>query len=206
MYAESLDLSGNSLHGPLASRFQTMSNLRDLDLNDNRFNSTLEEILDCGDCTSTLTTFESTQNPLTGSIPDRLFDFLQLSTFSVAKSKLTGTIPSDIGRLTLLKTLYLYENFYFSETNRLPSEIGKLDLLERLSVSNSVVGGTVPEEFANLSSLQTLGIGRTSQTGSIPEGMCEIAGLENILHSPGMNCSCSGDVCELTILTPDSGS
>jgi len=153
-----LDLSQNKLNGCLTNRFRTMSRLERLFLDDNRFEGTLDEILNCENCTSTLTKFRSRQNPLSGNIPERLFDFSMLSIFSVSKSKLTGTIPSGFGRLTALEFLDLQENYYFSNNNVLPSEMGNLTNLEILLVSDSLVGGTIPLEFSKLSSLKNLGI------------------------------------------------
>jgi Leucine-rich repeat (LRR) protein len=196
-----LILSDNEFHGQLTNRFQTMSRLGHLDLDGNRFNSTLEEILNCGNCTSTLTKFSSWQNPLSGDIPEWLFEFSMLSSLSITKSKLTGTIPSGFGRLTALNHLNLAENYYFSgTTNVLPTEMGRLTNLQALLVSDSVVGGTIPLEFSNLSSLKTLGIVRTSLTGSIANEICAIDGLETIRYSDGVNCSCPGNVCDLLIV------
>lgn len=193
-----LDLSDNELYGQLTNRFQTMSRLGHLILDGNRFNSTLEEILNCGNCNSTLTTLSSYQNPLSGDIPERLFDFSKLSWLSITKSELTGTIPSGFGRLTALEHLNLAENDYFSNTTVLPTEMGTLTNLQYLSVSDSVVGGTIPLEFSNLSSLKTLRIAvrYTSLTGSIANEICAIDGLETIEHSDGVNCSCPGNVCK----------
>jgi len=190
-----LNLSYNKLLGQLTNRFQTMFHLEHLFLNGNQFNSTLDEILNCGNCTRTLNIFESLRNPLTGNIPQRLFDFSLLSKFAVTQSKLTGTIPSGFGRLSALTHLDLQANYYFSENNVLPSEIGNLMNLEELWVSESEVNGTVPQEFSNLSSLKSLRIARTRQMGSIAKEICDIDGLEIILHSSGVNCPC--EVCEL---------
>ena len=192
-----LNLSYNQLNGSLANQFQTMSQLESINLDFNQFEGTLDEILNCGNCTNTLTAFSAIGNPLSGDIPARLFDFSMLSSFSVSKSKLNGTIPADFGRLTALSYLDLRENYYFSNETVLPSEIGRLTNLKTLTVSNSVVFGEVPAEFSNMSSLEFLGIARTSQTGSIPNTVCAIDTLKTIQYSSGVNCLCPGNICEL---------
>jgi len=192
-----LDLSQNNLQGPLTNRFQTMSSLHTLDLDGNGFNSTLDEILNCGNCVSSLVNLKSRLNGLVGEIPEKLFDFTKLSELALAKSRLTGTIPSSFGKLTELKYLDLTENFYLSEGNTfLPSEMGSLTKLTTLRLSDSAVGGTVPQEFSNLSNLETLWIVRTSLTGSIPDELCAIDSLETIQYSSGVDCSCPGTICE----------
>ena len=194
---EILNLWENKLTGPLNNRFRTMSNLQDLIIGRNQFNATLEDILDCGDCSNTLRRFLSDQNPLVGSIPDRLFEFTKLTSLWISNSRLTGTIPTDIGKLAVLEQLHLLENFYFSNTTVLPTELGNLHQLRELLVSDSAVGGTVPTELANLSNLQLLRLGRTMQTGSIPQGICEIPSLQLIEHGPKVECNCPGNVCVL---------
>jgi hypothetical protein len=135
---------------------------------------------------------------LSGDIPERLFEFSKLLWLSITKSKLTGTIPSGFRRLTALEHLNLAENDFFSGTTVLPTEMGTLTNLQYLSVSDSVVGGTIPTEFSNLSSLQTLRVAvrRNLLTGSIANEICAIDGLETIEHADGLNCSCPGDVCK----------
>jgi len=195
-----LELADNKLNGTLDARFQTMTRLERLVLDGNRFEGTLENILDCGNCSTTLASFSSKQNPLSGSFPPGLFGFSVLSNFALSKSRLTGSIPSGFGRLVSLTNLNLAENDYdFSpddENNVLPSELGRLTNLKNLEVSGSNVFGTVPSELSNLSRLDYLGIAATSQTGSIAEEICAIDSLRTIRHSSGVACSCPGDVCQ----------
>jgi len=195
---EYLDLGDNNLSGPIATRFDTMSKLQKLDLDDNQLTGTLEELLDCGDCTSTLQLFQSYGNFIAGSLPERLFECTALTTLTIAKSGLTGTIPPAIAELTSLVQLDLYENYYFAQDkNILPTELGLLTNLETLHVSDSVVGGTLPQELANMSSLQNLKIARTFIEGSVPEGVCGLLDVKSIEHTSGVNCTCGSPVCVL---------
>ena len=174
-----------------------MSTLEQLGIHSNQLDATLEDILDCGDCSNTLKVLVSEFNPLTGSIPDRLFDFTQLSVLRVSDSRITGTIPTEIGKLSGLEYLSLYNNFYFNDTNVLPTELGNMSKLSTVEFANSVVGGTVPTELSNLSNLHSLGIARTMITGSIPESICAMTSLVWIEHGPGVDCTCPGNVCSL---------
>ena len=135
-----------------------MSNLENLWSNSNHFDATLEDILDCGGCSNTLRFLVSDGNPLTGSIPDRLFDFNQLYLLWISKSGITGTIPTEIGNLTGLGYLYLYENFYFSDTNVLPTELGQLATLQNLSISRWFVLASLAAERGQLVGLRSLTI------------------------------------------------
>ena len=172
-----------------------MSNLRYLLLGQNEFEGTLEDILNCGNCTNTLERFTSNQNALSGEIPNRLFDFSKLSMFRVMDSKLTGTIPSGIGQMTALTELNLQQNTRFLESNTLPSELGNLTNLQALLLSGSTIGGTIPLELGNLSKLTTLALVQTSLSGSIADGICEIDGL-SIMYSSEITCSCPDNKCQ----------
>jgi len=112
-----LNLSDNQLSGTLSNQFQKMSKLESIDLDDNKFEGNLDDILNCGTCNNTLISFSSADNPLSGSLPERLFGFSALKKFSVSKSKLTGTIPSGIGKLAALEKLDLAYNDNFSNGN-----------------------------------------------------------------------------------------
>jgi hypothetical protein len=198
-FSESLELSLNELHGPLSGRFQTMTSLQDLLLDGNDFEATLDEILDCGNCTQTLRLFRSINNPLTGTISERLLQFTGLEELHISGSNLGGTVPSFLGLLTNLVDLDLSLNGLFDSNTRLPTELGLLTKLERLFVASSLVTGQVPEEFGNLASLVELGIQETFLTGTIPDILCSVPSLQVIYYSDGITCTCPGDICSLPL-------
>lgn len=174
-----------------------MTGLRDLVLDSNNFEGTLDEILDCGDCTETLRLFRSTMNPLTGTIPQLLSSFTMLQQLHiVGYDEIVGTIPTILGLLTNLEDLDL-SSLPFADNSPLPSELGTLTKLEQLFFANSYVTGRVPEEFGSLTSLIELGIHRTDLTGTIPQSVCSIPSLQRIFHSESVECNCPGDICSL---------
>ena len=65
-------------------------------------------------------------------------------------ANLTGTIPPEIGNLTHVVELFLYDN---KLTGTIPPEIGNLDNLENLDISNNFLTGVVPPEINNLTRL-----------------------------------------------------
>ena len=60
---------------------------------------------------------------------------------------LTGSIPPEIGDLTNLRHLYLYNN---QLTGSIPSEIGNLTNLTRLYLENNQLTEVIPEGICNL--------------------------------------------------------
>ena len=65
-------------------------------------------------------------------------------------ANLTGTIPPEIGNLTHLVYLFLYDN---KLTGTIPPEIGNLDNLENFDINNNFLTGVVPPEINNLTRL-----------------------------------------------------
>ena len=175
-----------------------MSQLQSLNLNSNTFwEGTLNDILNCGNCTENLFEFIADSNKFSGSFPERLFDFSKLQQLKVASTKLTGTIPTGFGRLTTLEYLDLRNNNRLSK-GTLPSEIGKLTNLKSLRLSGSTVEGTIPSEMQYLTNLEVLNIPNTGLSGSIAMEICNIDGLK-ITHSSRLNCSCPINNAQCTL-------
>lgn len=197
LLAESLELSSNNLFGELTGRFQTMQSLRDLVIDFNDFSGSIEDILNCGNCSQTLRLFRSSGNPLSGTIPQSLSQFTELQQLHIIGSDISGTIPESLGLLTNMFDLDLSSNGVFDDSNRLPSELGLLTNLEHLYVANSFVVGRVPEEFGNMTALVELGIHGTLMTGTIPSSLCSAPNLNIIYHSNDVECDCPETICSL---------
>ena len=170
-----------------------MSRLQYIVFDFNELEGNLDDILNCGSCASTLETFRSDRNPLTGSLPDRLFDFSALEFLSVSRSGVSGSIPARIGELTALTHLDIFENLNMDGS--LPTEIGALVNLQELDVSEWSLTGTVADQFSRMPRMETLRIGETLLEGSIPAGVCEFVNLRRIEHPASVNCTCPGIIC-----------
>jgi hypothetical protein len=83
---------------------------------------------------------------------------------------LNGTIPAELGRLTMLTTLFLGDSFdktrYLSGS--IPSQIGRLTLLQEFSIRNSRLTGVIPAEFINLWNLTEIYITGNKMYGDLP--------------------------------------
>lgn len=84
------------------------------------------------------------------------------------------TIPTEIGLLTQLTSLWLYENVY---VGTIPSEIGLLTLLGGLVFSDTELRGTIPSTIGNLVQLTYLEFSNSAFTGSIPSSFAGLAEL-----------------------------
>ena len=84
---------------------------------------------------------------------------------------LTGTLPSEIGRLTELRRLNLWnlgDGPFNSVTGPIPPELGELKKLEVLWLGANHLSGSIPPELGGLESLQVLALGGNRLTGPIP--------------------------------------
>ncbi len=66
---------------------------------------------------------------------------------------LSGVIPSEIGDLTALESLQLYNN---SLSGSIPAEIGNLSSLTILSLQNNALSGEIPVAIGGIGSLMEL--------------------------------------------------
>ncbi|XP_017628904.1 receptor-like protein EIX2 [Gossypium arboreum] len=120
----SIDLSVNSLEGPVPDYFGNTSFLEVLDLNLNNLNS---------------------------SIPNFLYSLNRLHFLSLSSNQLQGTISSAIGNLSSVTHLDLSEN---QLNGQIPLSIGKLSSLKLFDVSENQLNGQIPSSIGELSSLK----------------------------------------------------
>jgi len=90
----------------------------------------------------------------------------------IPNNQLSGTIPPEIGNLTDLVLLDLYDN---QLTDTIPSEIGNLTHLQRLWASSNQLTGNIPPEIGNLNNLRTLYLYSNQLSGNIPVEMTTFA-------------------------------
>ena len=95
---------------------------------------------------------------------------------SVNSRGLDGTIPADLGDLTGLQRLYLFENRL---TGPIPAELGKLSNLRSLDLSDNRLTGGIPSQLGRLADLHSLLLQGNELTGVIPSQLGE---LHNIVE------------------------
>ena len=95
---------------------------------------------------------------------------------SVNSRGLDGTIPAELGDLTGLQRLHLFENRL---TGPIPAALGKLADLQSLNVGENRLTGQVPLDLARLANLRSLDLSDNELTGVIPS---QFGDLDNLVE------------------------
>ena len=218
-----LELDSNSLTGGIPSSIGQMTSLDSIYLYDNRLSNSIPSEIGL---LQNLVKFVVFSNAFTGSLPSSLtqctsLEELLLNVNKVSKPcsvchlfsididcyiffililsyfKFTGSIPEDIGDLSLLVNLYLYETFV---TGTIPSSVSKLENLVVLGLSNNLLEGSLPDDIGVLGKLEILDISFNFLTGMVPT-LANLTSLEYLmLHVNQLSGTIPNDVAQLTTL------
>ena len=179
-----LDLSDNELTGPIPLELSKLSNLARLNLAQNDLSGEIPPELGTLSSLRELLLFS---NYLTGEIPLELTRLAKLEYLSLGSNDLTGTIAPRLADLPALEWLSLSYNRL---TGTIPPELGDLTSLTGLFLQGNDLEGTIPVELGNLANLQRLYLARNALTGPIPAELGDLAGMtilwlsENELTGP----------------------
>ncbi|CAL5066254.1 unnamed protein product [Urochloa decumbens] len=135
-----LDLSYNSLSGPLPSDVGTMTNLNHLILSGNQ---------------------------LSGQIPISIGNCIVLEGLLLDKNSFEGSIPLSMGNLKGLRYLNLTMN---NLSGTIPDAIGSARALQQLYLAHNNLSGSIPEVLQNLTSLSILDLSFNNLQGEVPDG------------------------------------
>ena len=94
------------------------------------------------------------------------FPILFLAFGLLANRNLTGTLPTELGTLSLLRYMFIYDNPGLEGS--IPPELGNATSLELFHAQDCSLTGTIPDEFSKLSSLQKLVLAGNKFSGTLP--------------------------------------
>ena len=90
-------------------------------------------------------------------------------------NQLSGVLPSELGNLTHLQVLYLYEN---ELSGSLSSWLGDLAHLRELDLYENDFSGSLPSELGNLTNLEVLYLDRNQLSGPLPLSLINLTYLK----------------------------
>ena len=115
---------------------------------------------------------------LQGTIPEELGLLTALTFLGLYENRLlTGGIPTQLGLLTALKELYLWTN---QLTGTVPTQLAQLTVLAHLDFDENQLTGTIPVELRQLTALTELWLSNNQLTSTIPPQLGELTALTRL--------------------------
>ncbi|KGN59482.2 receptor-like protein EIX1 [Cucumis sativus] len=156
-----LDLSGNNLRNSgdhMPSYLQNLCKLQLLNLYNNNFGCTVEELLGSfPNCSlNNLEFLDLSGNHLVGEISNSLDSLQNLRHLDLSGNKLWGSLPNSIGNLSLLQSVSISSNFL---NGTIPPSVGQLSNLIHFSAYDNFWKTVITEaHLVNLTELKSLQI------------------------------------------------
>ncbi|MBJ55693.1 MAG: hypothetical protein CMQ46_10580, partial [Gammaproteobacteria bacterium] len=98
-------------------------------------------------------------------------------------NNLVGTLPAELGSLSSLTGLWLWDNRL---EGTIPSSLGNLSNLEYLDLSANLLSGQVPASLANLSNAQSINLRNNLLDGDVPQAVLDM-GIVNLWANIDLN-------------------
>ena len=180
-----LDLSSNSLSGPIPASIKDLPDLEILCFQSNQLSGSIPP--EIGDL-SNIQRLDLSENQLTGPIPVSLATPFLLQYLYLDDNQLNGSIPVELGNMNL-KFLYLENN---QLSGNIPAELGGIYYLQNLNLHDNRLSGNIPAELGDLPLLKMLFLYSNQLSGAIPAALGNLSTLDddfgldlrwNALHS-----------------------
>ncbi|XP_031379338.1 receptor-like protein EIX1 [Punica granatum] len=171
---EYIDLSRNSVEGPIPVSLPQLSSLKYLYLGFNKLTGRIPESI--GQL-SILEYIDLSRNSIEGPIPVSLPLLSSLRHLYLGYNKLTGIIPTSIGQMSNLEFIELLGN---SIEGPIPVSLPQLSSLKSLDLGNNKLTGRIPKSIGQMSNLEYIALSGNSIEGPIPESLPQLSSLKHL--------------------------
>ncbi|KAK4255943.1 hypothetical protein QN277_008868 [Acacia crassicarpa] len=171
-HVTNIQLKGLNLSGVLASEFDDLTQLQELDFSRNYLNGTIPKDF----AKLPLIKLSLLGNRISGSIPTEISNISTLEELVLEDNLLEGTLPSSLGKLKHLRRLLLSAN---NLSGTIPESYNNLKKLEDFRLDGNSMSGKLPNFIGNWTQLERLDLQGTSMEGPIPP---TIALLTNLIE------------------------
>jgi hypothetical protein len=149
--------------------------LRELDLSAYNLTGTLPESIGIW---NEISTFNLQDNNIRGQIPENISNWNQINVLILQLNQFSGSIPTSLWSLTNLSYLSLNNNSFLAST--LPVSIGNLTNLKTLKMTLTHLYGTIPESISNCQNIEEIFFSFNNLTGFIPKGIGKLKSLTRL--------------------------
>ncbi|MED6221435.1 hypothetical protein PIB30_054599 [Stylosanthes scabra] len=161
---DQLLLNNNSLEGNLPHQLANVANLTIVNLSGNKLNGSLAPL--CS--SSSLLSFDVTDNEFDGVIPFQLGNSHSLGRLRLGNNRFSGEIPRTLGKITEMTLLDLSGN---SLSGSIPDELSLCNKLSYIDLKNNTLSGPIPQWIRSLLELGELSLSFNQFSGSLPLGL-----------------------------------
>uniref|UniRef100_A0A0D9UYV2 non-specific serine/threonine protein kinase n=1 Tax=Leersia perrieri TaxID=77586 RepID=A0A0D9UYV2_9ORYZ len=170
-----LDLSMNSLVGPLPDELAALPELVYLKLDSNNFSGGIPPSFGRF---RRLQSLSLVYNLLSGEVPAFLAGVSTLRELNLSYNPFVpAPLPPELGDLTALRVLWLAG---CNLVGAIPASLGKLRNLTDLDLSTNALTGVIPREITGMTSVVQIELYNNSLTGKIPNGFGKLTELRGI--------------------------
>ena len=172
---EVIALNENSLSGEIPSELGRLTKLTGLYLHSNQLNGRMPSEL--GNLVN-LANSGTGGNQSSAGIPSEHSGLASLAELDLGRNRWIAVIPSEPGDLAILEGLSLQRQPV--ERSSIPSELGNLSGLERLWLYDNQLSGAIPSELGNLANLEELYLWDNRLSGEIPVELGSLSNLKGL--------------------------
>ncbi|KAK4706843.1 hypothetical protein R3W88_033560 [Solanum pinnatisectum] len=175
-----LDLSDNIFTGVIPESLGNLEYLELLNLNNNNFisHSSLSFLTSLTNCRK-LKALWFYENALEGVLPASVGNFSNsLQIFEGNGCHLKGIIPEEIGNLTGLTRMSLFNNELIGH---IPKNVQGMLNLQELYLQSNEIKGTIPDVMCSLKNLGALDLSGNQFSGSVPPCLGNVTSLRTLL-------------------------
>ncbi|KAK4717727.1 hypothetical protein R3W88_016065 [Solanum pinnatisectum] len=174
-----IDLTVNSFTGPIPESLGNLEYLEILGLQMNNFfsDSKMSFLTSLSNCRN-LRVLWIGDNPLDGVLPPSVGNLSKsLDSFDGNGCKLKGVIPQEIGNLTGMTSMSLYNNELIGH---IPDTVHDMLSLQELYLLSNEIEGIIPDVICNLKNLGALDLSENHFSGSVPSCLGNVTSLRKL--------------------------
>jgi len=166
-----IDLGFNDCHGIIPRELAILTELEDVDLHGNEIQGVI---------------------PFAVCAAWKKVKYLRLH-----MNGLFGQLPSDISKMSSLREISIFGNYFHGA---IPKELEKLAKLERLDLYANNFSGNIPSNLGKMKKLRSLDVHDNDLVGRMPKEICENKSIKSLTsdclgRSPEVTCECCHYCC-----------